>query len=122
MIILIDSNIFINSYRIFEYSNFQRFKKHFPEKNITAFVSEVSIVEILSNYRVKLTTEVSSLKKQIDSVNKLIQNKKESIPETTIEEEFQLYKTYLTSNLKKSKIQVLDYPDISHKEILEYSS
>ena len=117
--VIIDSNIIISNFSL-KYAAFSKFCKYFPERQISVYITKVSLEEIFKNYKKNYKEALGNFNKVSKELNKFDLGTKHSITRD-IDKEVQKYQEYLYQLLRENNIKVMPYPRVSHEEIIKYS-
>jgi len=121
MIVVIDTNIIIGNYPL-RFPAFEVFCKHFPQKKIDVYFSQVSWEEVMKNHKDDIEISYSEYKKALKSLNRTLSERIQGdFPNDFCEKEHEKYKAFLKKQLTHNNIRILPYPETAHKEIVEYS-
>jgi hypothetical protein len=94
--------------------------KHFPEKKIDVYVSPVTIKEVLKNYSQKSLETFNSYNKSVKELNKVVMEKTALLPKDFHQTQMEQYEQFFRETLRKNKIRVFPYPNISHEEVIAH--
>lgn len=117
MKISIDSNIFISDFKL----RSTRVSIFFDSLNsipATLHIPEVVIDETVNKYKELLTAKVKSIEQSLKDLNKDLDITRK-IPEIKVNGEVHNYREFLIETLKKYNTEIIAYPEVSHKKVVE---
>ncbi len=120
MRIIMDSNVFIADFYL-EGTGFRVFLSEYTKIPATIHISEVVIDEVVNKFYENLREAVEGFHKRSETIKKLIKKDVgKLITNGEIESEVNIYCVHLTSKLDIAKANILPYPEILHKDVVQY--
>lgn len=119
--IFIDTNVLFNDI-LFDGPNIRRILRYKKIVGIKLLISQIVIDELLGNYRIELYSagrKINQAFKEIEKKVVPIQKNKFKPIDAYIERNINLYADKLQTFIKENEIEIISYPKISHRKIIE---
>jgi predicted nucleic acid-binding protein len=115
MKVIIDTNIFCQDYFL-EKPHFRVLFEGASVVPATIHIPQVVIDELINRYKEDLENSVSNLNRAVRTLNLL--TKQDNEREIDVNYQLEVYKSFLLSKLKERGVEIVDYPQTPHKEIV----
>lgn len=117
MKVILDTNIYFNDFKMTSgaFNIFFKYAKAIP---FQIYLPEVVYDEILTKYRERLNDEIETIDKKHQILSRLLISPLDAV-NIDINDAVQKYKDYLDNIIKNEKIQLLKYPKIEHKLVVQ---
>ncbi|MEW6771703.1 MAG: PIN domain-containing protein [Bacillota bacterium] len=119
MKLVLDSNIFCQDYRLAS-ANFRLLREGLHIIPADLKVPEVVLDEVANRFREILEEALAAAKKAEKALNRLLRRPVQSaLTSISVIQEAQAYREWLLSKLKELGAEILPYPEVPHKEVVE---
>lgn len=115
---VLDANVIIADFR-FNSTDSKILLEASKKRNIDLYVPEIVIDEVFNKFEERLIEAKSKTDKELSVIRKITDVEIENeINKDFIEEKVSEYKKYIYDLFRRNNIKILEYPNVSHKEIV----
>lgn len=115
---ILDANIIISDYR-FNSTDSRVLLESSKKGNIDLYVPEIVLDEVFNKFEERLFEAKSKIDKELSVIKKTTNTEiKDEIDENFIKRKVDEYKDYIHKLFDDNKVNVLEYPNIPHKQIV----